>query len=65
MEQLKSSVKDIATVAKLKKLTTYIKNNENGIIIELLFVVNHGIVIGEKLNLIFIKLLLNALYTYK
>jgi len=32
MEQLKSSVKDIATVAKLKKLTTYIKNNENGII---------------------------------
>ena len=32
IEQLKSSVEDTATVAKLRKLTTYIKNNEDGII---------------------------------
>ena len=32
MEQLISSVEDATTVAKLRKLNTYIKNNENGII---------------------------------
>ena len=32
IEQLKSSVEDTATVAKLRKLITYIKNNEDGII---------------------------------
>lgn len=32
MEQLKSLIEDAATAVKLRKLTTYIKNNEDGIV---------------------------------
>ena len=32
MEQLKSLIEDATTAVKLRKLTTYIKNNEDGIV---------------------------------